>query len=578
MTVRLRLRAVIDLKYQSKRGGKAHMKQIILVLCLLLPSVAFAQCQNFAKVRCVDGLNSAGWAGKDWGAWLNAADADLGSSPGEIWLATAGLTATTPITLHGNHVVRIIQPGQYDTSAMITLTGQASGITAPWTGGHGGGVSNNSPYYIKETAGANLPAVIKMTGTMNFVNGITVDGNENPAHGNNNNPCPSPPCYGIWVYKVLRASIVDSNVQQVATNGIRIESSHPFSGHGNESAASSIRFSQSVFSGGSAIKVTDTADASAQSVEAGESNIGLDLVDAGTFRVIDGDYGGNTQYGISVTCTGPDAGTGGVTLSPKQLGTNRQHQIYINAWTGRGAQKGAACTNGVLHGGYFITGGGPGFTPNAWDAVYMQDTGGWAITGNLSTNVNGGVPFRNGVEVVQIHTTEGTDVITGNNFEGVATTGCVLLGTTISVGNSSNMSCPTQNFYAAFDSAAQAANIGPTPLYTVPAPAAPLKVFISAVVTTAGTVSSTLPTACVLWTDADSNGKIQQIFNVTASGLTNTSNTTSTVEFGSIPFINAKAGTTVNYAFGAGCPGGSAYATSGATAMVYSVHVKVGAP
>ena len=257
--------------------------------------------------------------------------------------------------------------------------------------------------------------------------------------------------------------------------------------------------------------------------------------------MIDGDYGGNSQYGISVTCTGLRAGTGGVTLSPKQLGTNRQHQIYVNAWTGRGTQQGAAWTNGVLHGGYFITGGGPGFTTNAWDAIFMQDTGGWAITGNLSTNVNGGVPFKNGVEVAQVHTTEGTDVITGNNFEGVATNGCALVATTISVGNSSNMSCPTQNLYASFDATAQAANIASTPLYTAPTPAAPLKVSISAVVSTTGTVSSTLPTACVLWTDADSNGKIQQIFNVTASGLTNTSNTTSTVEFGSIPFINAKA-------------------------------------
>ena len=105
-------------------------------------------CKNFESVRCVDATNTQAWAGSDFGAWLVAADASLGATCGEIWVAAAGTTITTAPTINTCHVVRIIQPGTYNVSAMITLTGIGSGITAGTPYGSGGGATVNSPYYL----------------------------------------------------------------------------------------------------------------------------------------------------------------------------------------------------------------------------------------------------------------------------------------------------------------------------------------------------------------------------------------------------------------------------------------------
>jgi hypothetical protein len=432
--------------------------------------------------------------------------------------------------------------------------------------------------------------------------------------------CPSPPCNVVWIYKSLRGDISFSQIQQGWSHNVVVESSSPFSA--NESAGTQIFKSQSVFAGavacsapcGSAIRVSSTADVALVDVEAGESQIGFDLVDAGTARIDGGDSGGNTGNGIRVSCTGLDAGTSGPILSPRQLGTNQGDAISINGWTGTGAQQGAACTNGVISGAIqFITSGG---TANSFDAIHLTDTGGWTITGITTTNNNGGVLFRNAVEITETHTTEGVDVLTGNNLQGWATNGCVLLGSTYSVGNSNcnsqitsgSLTVSTSGFtstsggsntgfqgsgftrynniptvsngvpaeYAAVDLTAQGGNIGNTPAYALPASGAGLyRVSIYGVITRPATTSSTLPTACVLWTDRDSGGgTLQQIFNVTASGMSNGSNTLTTSESGTIT-VNAKAGTSINYAFGNACTGGSAYATSGATTMQYAAHIKV---
>lgn len=64
--------------------------------------------------------------GSDCGAKINAADADLGSTPGEIWINQAcGTSWTTPVVLSANRILRFIQGGAYQSSAaaMITVAG-----------------------------------------------------------------------------------------------------------------------------------------------------------------------------------------------------------------------------------------------------------------------------------------------------------------------------------------------------------------------------------------------------------------------------------------------------------------------
>jgi hypothetical protein len=62
------------------------------------------------------------YAGNDLGAKINAADADLGTSAGEIWVSRkAGTTSSTPITLQNGHTLRFIQGGVYTFTAGITV-------------------------------------------------------------------------------------------------------------------------------------------------------------------------------------------------------------------------------------------------------------------------------------------------------------------------------------------------------------------------------------------------------------------------------------------------------------------------
>lgn len=60
--------------------------------------------------------------GSDCGAQINAADANLGSSAGEIWVDNdCGLSWTSPVVLSANHVLRFIQGGTYSSSASTMI-------------------------------------------------------------------------------------------------------------------------------------------------------------------------------------------------------------------------------------------------------------------------------------------------------------------------------------------------------------------------------------------------------------------------------------------------------------------------
>jgi hypothetical protein len=82
-------------------------------------------CKNLqGAVRCVDAANTPGWTGTDMGAWINAADSDLGATPGEVWIFGGG-TMTTTLTPSSNHTYRLF-PGTYNFPApwlFTSLTG-----------------------------------------------------------------------------------------------------------------------------------------------------------------------------------------------------------------------------------------------------------------------------------------------------------------------------------------------------------------------------------------------------------------------------------------------------------------------
>lgn len=123
---------------------------------------------------------------------------------------------------------------------------------------------------------------------------------------------------------------------------------------------------------------------------------------------------------------------------------------------------------------------------------------------------------------------------------------------------------PAQYTFANFNAVAQAANIGATTIYAIPAARAGLyRVSAYAVVTQAATTSSTLPNVGVLWTDNDSNVALS------ANTVTSSNNANAPGAFGNgDTVISARDGTNIQFQT-------SNYASVGATAMQYAVHLRV---
>ena len=122
---------------------------------------------------------------------------------------------------------------------------------------------------------------------------------------------------------------------------------------------------------------------------------------------------------------------------------------------------------------------------------------------------------------------------------------------------------------AKVDLTAQAASIGSTLLYAVPASGAGMYRFDCYVVLTqAATTSSTLPQCQILWNDNDTNSSESQ--NVTLTSGTNTVGLTGLMSTTVNPagVYEVKASTNVNYAV-------NGYASTGATPMQYAIHIKL---
>lgn len=172
-------------------------------------------------------------------------------------------------------------------------------------------------------------------------------------------------------------------------------------------------------------------------------------------------------------------------------------------------------------------------------------------------------------------TTHARVVAAGNSFGTISspytlgTAGGVPVGVTV-IDDSGALSSITSQ--AVVNLTAQTAAKSSTLLYAVPANGqGHYKICFDAKITTAATTSSTLGGAGnfqLIYTDADDSVSVTTpsgaLFDSTATALAG--NTTQTQESGCIT-VNAKASTNINYSFG--------YTSSGATAMAYSLHVRV---
>ena len=151
------------------------MKKLAL---LLLVCTSFTSAQNLDPSQ-VNGVNSlrfaSTFAGADCGAKANAAFADLGSTPGQVWVdqgcTTGGTLGATAIAIPAGDTLLFTQGGTYTTSGGITLNDNSALASAlPCA-------PNACPVTIRATSSAALPALVSVPGSQAVIHDLTLDGN-----------------------------------------------------------------------------------------------------------------------------------------------------------------------------------------------------------------------------------------------------------------------------------------------------------------------------------------------------------------------------------------------------------------
>ncbi len=126
--------------------------------------------------------------------------------------------------------------------------------------------------------------------------------------------------------------------------------------------------------------------------------------------------------------------------------------------------------------------------------------------------------------------------------------------------------------YAQVNTTGLTGNVSAATLYAVPASGAGMyRIEGYAVVTTAGSVTSTLPNIQIIWTDADTS-VVSAAVNLTASSTgntvgTNSENAVAAAGIGDSVFISAKASTNIQYQ--------TANYASNAAGMTYAIHIRL---
>jgi hypothetical protein len=117
----------------GKREGRRAGQTAILICCLLFPfharpieTARSGKTNELSERKGMQPLQADQWVrtanefpGNDLGAQINSADADLGSSPGEIWVTRQG-TVTTRVKLSPLHTLRLAAPTVWKADLVLS--------------------------------------------------------------------------------------------------------------------------------------------------------------------------------------------------------------------------------------------------------------------------------------------------------------------------------------------------------------------------------------------------------------------------------------------------------------------------
>ncbi|MCU1312131.1 MAG: hypothetical protein JWO20_3256 [Candidatus Angelobacter sp.] len=303
--------------------------------------------------------------GSDCGEKINAADADLGTSAGEIWVSQAcGLAISTAVSISANHTLRWVQGGTYTQSATITLGANAGMVGAP--SAMAIGLAVQTQVMLKQADGANLAAMINAAGGFNVIQDMTVDGNKakNLSAGPN-----------ILINQANRVEIMRVTTQNSNSHGIQFTSST----FGKESCCGKMTKLMSISNSGNGIYALNTSDlfVTMSEIENNSQN-GIELMDSPAMRLENSDIGGNGLDGVFVHASGTGIQSVGQIIVGNQFGYGYRHDIHI---VGNVGSTTTSLVNSIVANSFLAS---ANRTPNnTYDDILLVDGGQNVITGNF---------------------------------------------------------------------------------------------------------------------------------------------------------------------------------------------------
>src|ERR1039458_6853959 len=187
-------------------------------------------------------IDASGMVGADCGAKINAAEAILGASAGQIIAMTnCGTSWTTAVTISNPSHILFIGPGSY-TIYGITVSGASSGVLGYVNSSFG------TTVVLTAASGAGLTDVVTISGAHGFIRNIDINGNI-AASGTSSSGV------DLFINEANRFDIENVTTQNAGSHGIKV-----YSTVANESCCGRILASISGSNNGSGLYMVNTGD------------------------------------------------------------------------------------------------------------------------------------------------------------------------------------------------------------------------------------------------------------------------------------------------------------------------------
>jgi hypothetical protein len=397
-------------------GGGTVIGSPVLTNGISVPGTGLFK--NLGGIRYADQFS-----GSDCGAKINAADSDLGATPGIIYVNQAcGLTISTAVSVSANHSLQFIQGGTWTQTAIITLLDKTSIVCRIPSAFNEDILTTNDPATVfKQAASTNLAEMVLLKGSNIELRGCAFDGN-NRGGGNGSTVGIVTDTSVATTNSRGRIHLWDTTVENTGGDGIQILSTST----NNQALGFRIDHVAVNRGGNHGIFCQNTTD-----VHISETNLELNaawgIKGLGcTATVTYSDISTNNNGGIwlqaeSSSINGGNSGGGWSILNNgivSPTGTSgmvatANAGIFISGYDGTNCNRASA----NLIAGNIISFQSSSQT-NAFDAIHIVDSGSNLITGNvLNSGPNASNEFRDGIFIGVVSCAgENADVVTHNRY------------------------------------------------------------------------------------------------------------------------------------------------------------------